>query len=129
MVGGLVLIALGLLVLPFAREIPLLVVAMSLLALGMGAMQPSLNSLISRRAAPERQGEVMGVAQSVGALSRVLGPIIAGALFSGLGANSPFLWGALLVAIALAAGWRLLSQSSPAESGIAPRPQRPGPAE
>jgi MFS family permease len=129
MLGGLVLIALGLLVLPFAREIPLLVLAMTFLALGMGAMQPSLNSLISRRAAPERQGEVMGVAQSVGALSRVLGPIIAGALFSGLGRNSPFLWGALLVALALLTGWRLLNHFAPAEPGIATPPQRPGPAE
>lgn len=129
MLGGIVLIALGLLVLPFAREIALLIVATTLLALGMGAMQPSLNSLISRRAAPERQGEVMGVAQSVGALSRVLGPIIAGALFSGLGHNSPFLWGALLVAVALLTGWRLLSHLAPAEPGMATRPQRPGPAE
>jgi len=129
MLGGLVLIGLGLLVLPFAREIPLLIVALTLLALGMGAMQPSLNSLISRRAAPERQGEVMGVAQSVGALSRVLGPIVAGALFSGLGRNSPFLWGALLVALALLTGWRLLNHLAPAEPGIAPRPQPPGPAE
>lgn len=129
MLCGLVLIALGLLVLPFAREIPLLIVALTLLALGMGAMQPSLNSLISRRAAPERQGEVMGVAQSVAALSRVLGPIVAGALFSGLGRSSPFLWGALLVALALLTGWRLLNHLAPAEPGIAPRPQPPGPAE
>ena len=49
----------------------------------------------------------MGVAQSVGSLSRVLGPIIAGALFAGFGRNSPFLWGAVLVAAALAIGWRL----------------------
>jgi MFS family permease len=126
MLGGLVLIALGLLVLPLAREVPLLVLALTFLALGMGAMQPTLNSLISRRAAPERQGEVMGVAQAVGALSRVLGPIVAGALFSGLGPSSPFLWGALLVVLALLTGWRLLNQLAPA---AVPRPQPPGAAE
>ncbi len=107
MLGGLVLIALGLLVLPEARDLPLLVVALSALALGMGAMQPSLNSLISRCAGAEGQGEVMGVAQSVGSLSRVLGPIAAGALFSGFGRGSPFLWGAVLVAGALVIGWQL----------------------
>ena len=32
----------------------------------------------------------MGVAQSVGSLSRVLGPVIAGALFAAFGRNSPF---------------------------------------
>ena len=107
MLGGLVLIAAGLLLLPFARELPALLVALSALALGMGAMQPSLNSLISRRAGAETQGEVMGVAQSAGSLSRVLGPIVAGALFAEFGRNSPFLWGALLVCAALAIGWRL----------------------
>ena len=124
--SGLVLIALGLLVLPFAREVPALVLALTLLALGMGAMQPTLNSLISRRAPPERQGEVMGVAQSVGALSRVLGPIIAGALFSGLGPSSPFLWGAVLVALSVLIGWPLLRGSVPA-AAVAARPQPPGP--
>jgi hypothetical protein len=37
----------------------------------------------------------------------VLGPIIAGALFAEFGRNSPFLWGAALLAAALAIGWRL----------------------
>src|SRR5439155_1468834 len=92
MLGGLVLIAAGLLLLPFARELPALLVALSALALGMGAMQPSLNSLISRRAGVEEQGEVMGVAQSAGSLARVLGPLIAGTLFAEFGRNSPFLW-------------------------------------
>jgi MFS transporter, DHA1 family, tetracycline resistance protein len=107
MLSGLALIALGLLVLPFAHHLAPLLVALAALALGMGAMQPTLNSLISRCAGPEEQGEVMGVAQSIGSLSRVLGPIIAGALFEAFGRNSPFLWGALLVAGGLLVGWRL----------------------
>jgi DHA1 family tetracycline resistance protein-like MFS transporter len=107
MLAGLGLIALGLLLMPFAANLPLLLVAVSALALGMGATQPSINSLISRRAGADRQGEVMGVAQSIGALSRVLGPVAAGALFAEFGRRSPFLWGAALVATALAIGWRL----------------------
>jgi DHA1 family tetracycline resistance protein-like MFS transporter len=95
MLSGLGLIALGLVLMPFAVTLPLLLAAVSALALGMGATQPSINSLISRRAGAERQGEVMGVAQS------------AGALFAEFGRNAPFLWGALLVAAALATGWRL----------------------
>ncbi|MGD9615365.1 MAG: MFS transporter [Alphaproteobacteria bacterium] len=107
MLAGLGLIALGLLLMPFANALPLLLVAVSALALGMGATQPSINSLISRRAGVERQGEVMGVAQAAGALARVLGPVAAGALFAGFGRNAPFLLGAVLVAAALAIGWRL----------------------
>ena len=122
MLGGLILIAVGLLVMPFARTLPVLLVALSALALGMGAMQPSINSLISRRAGAEQQGEVLGVAQSVGGLSRVLGPLIAGTLFNELGRGSPFLWGAALVAAALAIGWQL-------PRGVAVAAPPPGPAQ
>jgi len=38
------------LLVPLAHDLPVLILAVSGLALGMGAMQPSLNSLISRRA-------------------------------------------------------------------------------
>jgi MFS family permease len=125
MLMGLGLIALGLLVLPEARAVPLLAVALSALALGMGALQPSLNSLISRRAGAEEQGETMGIAQSVGSLARVLGPLAAGMLFSAFGRGSPFLWGAVLVAGALAIGWQM-----PREIVLAPRPEPPpGPAQ
>lgn len=123
MLAGLCSIGLGLLLMPFARDLPLLMLAMSALALGMGAMQPSLSSLISRRAGGEEQGEVMGVAQSVGSLSRVLGPIVAGALFTELGRSSPFLWGAALIAAALAVGWRVprpIAVAAPPEPPLRP---------
>jgi DHA1 family tetracycline resistance protein-like MFS transporter len=128
LMGGLALIALGLLVLPFARALPPLGVAVSALAIGMGAMQPSLNSLISRRAGAEEQGEIMGLSQSVGSLSRVLGPVIAGALFEAFGRNSPFLWGAVLVAGALLLSWPLHRVTLRA-AAHAPPGSRVGPAE
>jgi DHA1 family tetracycline resistance protein-like MFS transporter len=130
MLGGLGAIALGLLVLPVARGLPTLIVALTALALGMGAMQPSLNSLISRRAGTGEQGEVMGVAQSVGSLSRVLGPIIAGLLFAEVGRGSPFLWGAALVGCALLIGWRVPRPTAADATCSARRPQPPlGPAQ
>jgi MFS family permease len=104
LLGGLGLIALGLLVLPGATGIVQLVVSMTLLAFGMGAMQPSLNSLISRRAGADQQGEVLGVAQSVSALSRVIGPAIAGVLFARISPGSPFWLGAVLVVLAFVIG-------------------------
>jgi len=129
MQSGLALIALGLLLLPFAGTLPPLMVAVTALSVGMGAMQPSLNSLISRRAGAEEQGEVMGVAQSVGSLSRVLGPVMAGALFEAFGRNSPFLWGAVLVGAALLLSWRLPRASAAAPQLQPPRGSRVGPAE
>jgi DHA1 family tetracycline resistance protein-like MFS transporter len=117
--AGLALIAAGLLIIPLARELPPLILSMSCLALGMGAMQPSLNSLISRRAGSGEQGEVLGVAQSVASLSRVLGPLLAGALFAGFGRNSPYFCGMVLVIAAALISWRL----PPIErAAAAPRP-------
>jgi DHA1 family tetracycline resistance protein-like MFS transporter len=104
---GLALIAIGLLVLPAARTVEVLSVAVSALALGMGLTQPSLNSLISRRAGREEQGEVLGVSQSVGSLSRVLGPAAAGYFFGEFGRNAAFFWGAALIVAALMLALRL----------------------
>ena len=117
MLGGLALIALGLLLMPLAGTLPVLLAAVSALALGMGATQPSINALISLRAGAERQGEIMGVAQSIGSLSRVLGPLIAGALYAELGRASPFLWGAALLGAALVIGWRLPRAIAPSLAG------------
>jgi MFS transporter, DHA1 family, tetracycline resistance protein len=105
---GLALITVGLLAVPVARIPAVLAVALSALAIGLGLTQPSLNSLISRRAGPEEQGEVLGVSQSVGSLSRVLGPAAAGLFFGGFGRNAAFLWGAALVTAALWVAIRLV---------------------
>jgi MFS transporter, DHA1 family, tetracycline resistance protein len=101
LVCGLALIVAGLAALPFAHDVPILAVVLTGLALGMGLMQPTLNSLISQQAGGDEQGEVMGVAQSVASLSRVLGPFAAGACFAGFGRNSPYFAGAALTGIAL----------------------------
>lgn len=114
LLGGLVLLCLGLLVLPFARDLAILGVAVSGLALGMGLTQPSLNSLISRRAGREEQGSVLGVSQSVGSLSRVVGPAFAGVLFGDLGRASPFWSGAGLIAVAFCAAFILFRGLGPA---------------
>jgi DHA1 family tetracycline resistance protein-like MFS transporter len=105
---GLASITIGLLVMPVARLPAVLAVAVSALAIGMGLVQPSLNSLISRRAGPEEQGEVLGVSQSVGSLSRVLGPATAGLFFGEFGRNAAFFWGAALVIAALWVAIRLI---------------------
>ncbi len=51
---------------------------------------------------------MLGVAQSVGSLSRVLGPAMAGFLFADLGRGSPFLFGVVLIALALLLALHLL---------------------
>jgi MFS family permease len=101
LVCGLALIGLGLVALPFAHDVPILGAVLTALALGMGLMQPTLNSLISQQAGGEEQGEVMGVSQSVASLSRVLGPFGAGLCFAAFSRNSPYVVGAALTGVAL----------------------------
>ena len=100
LLAGLVLLGVGLVIVPFARGLAVLIGAFAALAIGLGLVQPALNSLISRRAGREDQGQVLGVTQSVGSLARVIGPPMAGYLFAGLGRGSPFLGGAVVVALA-----------------------------
>jgi MFS transporter, DHA1 family, tetracycline resistance protein len=101
LVCGLALIGIGLVALPFAHDVPVLGAVLTGLALGMGLMQPTLNSLISQQAGGEEQGEVMGVSQSVASLSRVLGPFAAGFCFAAFGRNSPYFLGAAVTGAAL----------------------------
>jgi DHA1 family tetracycline resistance protein-like MFS transporter len=123
---GLALIGMGLLVMTVAHGVPVLAFAMSALALGMGLTQPSLNSLISRRAGRDEQGEVLGVSQSVSSLSRVLGPAAAGFFFGEFGRNTVFLWGAMLVVAALFVALKLVRGLDAARVAEV-KPLRPSP--
>jgi MFS family permease len=54
---------------------------MTLAVVGFAFMTPSVQSLISRRSDPSRQGEALGVNQSASALARILGPFLGATLF------------------------------------------------
>ncbi len=73
-----------------------------LLATGTSLTNPSLTSLLSRSAAKEEQGRVLGVNQSLGALSRALAPTAGGWLFAHWFPGGAFAAGAVLMAAALA---------------------------
>ena len=49
---------------------------------GFAFMTPSLQSLISRRSDPAKQGGILGVSQGVSALARIIGPLVAVPLFT-----------------------------------------------
>jgi len=90
-------IALGLGAITLAHGLAVLLFASACLALGMGLLNPSINSLISRQAAIEERGGIMGVAQSGASLARVVGPVVAGPLFELLGRNAPYYAGAMVM--------------------------------
>lgn len=76
-----------------------LYVATGFNAVGFAIAGPPLNALISEKAGKEEQGTMQGLAQSWGALGRVIGPPFAGILF-GFGIALPFFSGAFFMLLA-----------------------------
>ena len=105
--AGSTLIALGLIGLPFALTLPRLMVVNTLLPLGMGLLNPSLTSLISKEAGADERGGVLGVSQSASSLARILGPAIAGPLFSAYGRDTPYYVAAAVMACVVGMALRL----------------------
>lgn len=54
-------------------SVALLFTSLFIVVTGFSFMQPSLNSLLSRRTDPSRQGAVLGIGQSTNAMARILG--------------------------------------------------------
>lgn len=71
--------------------------ATMIIAFGWGLLGPSLTGLLSHRVDAEEQGTVLGVSQSLGSLTRVIGPVCAGALYDHVGKGSPYWTGALCI--------------------------------
>jgi DHA1 family tetracycline resistance protein-like MFS transporter len=57
------------------QSLSLLLIALAVITCGFAFMMPSINSLISRRSDPAKQGGILGIAQSVSSLARILGPM------------------------------------------------------
>ena len=78
---SLIVFAIGLAGLPFARTLPEILGVLAMLAIGSGLNRPPVFGMISLNSSPHEQGANLGVAQSFGALARILSPIFAGGLF------------------------------------------------
>jgi len=83
-------IALGIGLIPFVWNVPTLLGALGVLALGMGFNNPSLTSMVSRLAEPDDQGGVLGLAASLSSLGRVVGPAWGGYLYDAYGMTTPY---------------------------------------
>ncbi|MFN3779595.1 MAG: MFS transporter [Brevundimonas aurantiaca] len=71
-------------------------IIMAVGACGMSLAMPNISAMISRASPPDRQGAMLGLNMASSSVARIFGPMVAGALFSGLGHDWPFLIGALL---------------------------------
>jgi DHA1 family tetracycline resistance protein-like MFS transporter len=82
-------IALGLIA--FSANMILLFVAVTLLAFSNSISGPVLAGLISKKTPDHEQGNIAGMSQSVGSMSRLLGPVMGTFIYSQLGLRAPFL--------------------------------------
>ena len=105
--AGAATLGIGLLGLTFAGALAAVLVVNGLLAIGMGLLNPSVTSLISRIAGADERGGVMGVSQSAASLARILGPALAGAVFTLWGSDAPYYLGAVMMALVVAMALRL----------------------
>lgn len=119
LIGGYLLQAPALILIPFTPSVGWLMVALAVMAMGGGVAGPSLNGLISKLAPHDRRGEVFGVTQSLGSLARVVGPTWGGWSFGHLGMSAPYITAGMLMLIAgtMIIWWAMsaLSAMSPAD--------------
>lgn len=93
--------ALGFLGVGWAPDMPTLLVALAVLAVGFGGSLPAIHSLMSREAPAHLQGSILGLGQSVGSVARVLGPVLAGMIFDGWGIQWPYFVAGIIGVLAL----------------------------
>jgi MFS family permease len=91
--------ALGFVLLAQAHSLAALLFAIAVTSIGNALNTPSLSALISRLASGDKQGGVLGVSQSAGALARIAGPLMGTAALVH-GAGMPYVLGAVTLLLA-----------------------------
>jgi len=98
-VTGTLLMAAAFFLTSYAATLAMLLVAIGIMAVGNGLNTPSLSSLISRAASGDHQGGVLGVSQSMGALARIVGPLVGTSLLQ-FGIAMPYIAGGAIMLVA-----------------------------
>ena len=96
---GMVTIIPGLILLALAHSSFMLYAGLFFLAIGSAMIIPCLTSLISLYTPSDIQGQALGIFRSLGALARVIGPLMACMIYWKLGSASPYFAGAVFLLI------------------------------
>jgi MFS family permease len=107
---SLVLVAVSLAPMPFITTWPLLLLVLAVLAIGSSLTRPPVFGMLSNLTPPAEQGATIGVAQSMGSLARVGGPLFAATLLDVNPALPYLICGAILLPTAVFA-WRYLHRA------------------
>jgi multidrug resistance protein len=86
--GG-ALLASGFVLLPLPASIKTVFLALVPVSVGVGLVNPSLSSLLSRSTPGDEQGGTLGLSQSMSSLGRIIGPICGQLAYGATGARGP----------------------------------------
>jgi len=87
--------------LAFAPQGWMLYPVTGLVSVGNAMATPTLTGMVSNGVSPREQGMILGVVSSVNSLTRIFGPLWAGAAFDFVSPGAPYWTGALWIAAAL----------------------------
>ncbi len=108
---GSILMMIGLATVPFVPHENFwfwAVVNICFISLGNGCLTPSITALISKITPPEEQGRMLGLSQSVGSISRILGPALSG-VFYGWYYALPYIASAVFMLLGLFLSYLVIS--------------------
>jgi DHA1 family tetracycline resistance protein-like MFS transporter len=106
-VFGSLLMALGMFFMPLYPNLVVFVGSITLISSGIGTLNTVLPSFLSKRTPSDEQGGMLGVAQSVGSIARIPGPLVGGFVAEFAGLNLVFFISAALVLICFFVGFKL----------------------
>ncbi len=100
-----------------------MLVAMIPTSIGGGILQPSINSMITKRVSQGEVGGTLGISSALLSGANAIAPILGGALFGAFGAGMPFLVFGVIMAVLLFGALRVIE---PIESTSPTRAAQPG---
>lgn len=87
----------------------LMLAGIFLFAFASGLLEPALGALVSAAAGPRDQGTVQGGNQAIRALTNIVGPLVAGGLYTGFGGAAPFWLGGAILLLGIGAALRAVA--------------------
>jgi MFS family permease len=98
---GLLLLGIGVMGMPLARNIWMLGIAVALIPLGTAFTFPCVTALLSRVISPRERGLYMGMQQTYGGAARIIAPLFFGWTFDTLGVSSPYFFASAFIVATL----------------------------
>lgn len=85
---------------PFTPNVLVYCLILAFVSFGAGINNPSITALLSKSSDVDEQGGIMGIAQSMASLGRILGPLWGGYAFQAFGVEWPFVTAAMFMGLA-----------------------------